>query len=180
MGKPTQALQEAKGAGSASTRDSSQATLSAIGDVSIAAADAVDRISAAPRKTRWLSILGFLLLVYIASCLVAIYTLKSAPWVRAFLAPLAPALIAVFVFWWRQIWKFRARDWKSREQARQNALNSLAHETANSANAIRANLTGFHEVNRQPAAAEHLEQIDRALARIDTALKKSTTGSQNK
>jgi hypothetical protein len=180
MGKLTQTPQEAKGAESAPSREASQATLSAIGDVSIAATDAVDRVSAAPRKTRWLAVLGFLLLVYVASCFAAIYTLKSAPWVRAFLAPLVPVLIAVVVFWRRQVWKFRSRDWKFREQARQNALNSLAHETANSANAIRANLTGFREVNPQPAAAEHLEQIDRALARVGAALKKATTGSQNK
>jgi signal transduction histidine kinase len=179
MGKPTQAPQEVKGDGSASTREASQATLSAIGDVSIAAADAVDRISAAPRKTRWLPVLGFLLLVYVASCFVAIYTLKSAPWVRAFLAPLVPVLIAAAAFWRRQTWKFRSRESKLKEQARQNALNSLAHETANGVNAIRANLTGFREVNPQPAAAEHLEQIDRALARIDAALGKSPAGSRN-
>ncbi|MGD1154221.1 MAG: hypothetical protein ABSA41_00145 [Terriglobia bacterium] len=180
MGEPTKAPQEGEGAEAASKREPSQVTLSAISDVSIAATDAVGRISAAPRKTRWLPIFGFLLLVYITSGFVAIYTLKSEPWVRAFVAPLVPVLIAGVAFWRRQAWKFRSQEWKFKEQARQNALNSLAHETANGVNAIRANLTGFREVNPQPAAAEHLDQIDRALARIDAALEKSIAGFQDK
>jgi signal transduction histidine kinase len=180
MDKLTKAPQQGKGAAATSKREPSQVTLSAIGDVSIAATDAVDRISAGPRKTRWLPILGFLLLVYIACSLVAIYTLKSEPWVRAFPAPLVPVMIAGVAFWRRQAWKFRSQEWKLKVQARQNALNSLAHETANGVNAIRANLTGFREVNPQPAAAEHLEQIDRALARIDAALEKSVAGSHDK
>jgi len=179
MGEPTKAPQEGEGAEAASKREPSQVTLSAISDVSIAATDAVGRISAAPRKTRWLPIFGFLLLVYITSGFVAIYTLKSEPWVRAFVAPLVPVLIAGVAFWRRQAWKFRSQEWKFKEQARQNALNSLAHETANGVNAIRANLTGFREVNPQPAAAEHLEQIDRALAHIDAALEKSMAKPQD-
>jgi hypothetical protein len=180
MGQPTKAPQEGKGAAATSKREPSQVTLSAIGDLSIAATDAVDRVSAAPHKTRWLPILGLLLGVYIASSLVAIYTLKSTPWMRAFLAPLVPVSIAVAAFWRRQAWKFRSREWKFQEQARRNTLNSLAHETANGVNAIRANLTGFREVNPQPAAVEHLEQIDRALARIDAALEKSAADPPNK
>jgi len=180
MGEPTKALQEGEGAEATSKREPSQVTLSAISDLSIAATDAVGRVSGAPRKIRWLPILGFLLLVYVVSSFVAIYTLKSEPWVRAFLTPLVPVLIAWVAFWRRQAWKFRSQEWKFQEQARQNALNSLAHETANGVNAIRANLTGFREVNPQPAAAEHLEQIDRALARIDAAIEKFIAGSQDK
>jgi hypothetical protein len=99
MGQPTKAPQEGEGAAATSKREPSQVTLSAIGDLSIAATDAVERVSAASRKTRWLPILGFLLGVYIASSLVAIYMLKSAPWVRAFLTPLVPVWIAVVAFW---------------------------------------------------------------------------------
>jgi hypothetical protein len=180
MGEPTKAPQGGEGAEAPARRELSQVTLSAISDVSIAATDAVDHISAAPRKTRWLPILGFLLLVYVASSFVAIYTLQSKPRVRAFLTPLVPVLIAVTVFWRRQTWKFRSQGWKFKERARQNTLNSLAHEAANGVNAIRANLMGFREVNPQPAAAQRLEQVDRALARIDAALEKSIGGSQDK
>ena len=180
MGEHTKAPQEGEGAEATSKREPSQVTLSAISDVSMAATEAVGRISAAPRKIRWLPIFGFLLLVYIASSFVAIYTLKSEPWMRAFLTPLVPVLIAGVAFWRRQAWKFRSQEWRFQERARQNALNSLAHDAANGVNAIRANLTGFREVNPQPAAAEHLEQIDRALARIDAALEKSAVGPPNK
>ena len=141
--------------------------------MSVAATEAVGRVAAAPRKTRWLPIFGFLLLVYIAGSLVAIYTHKSPPWVQAFVAPLLLVLIAALAFWRRQVWKFRARDWRFKEKVRQDALNSLAHETANGLNAIRANLAGFEEANSLPAAAEHLKQVERALARIDAALEKA-------
>jgi len=161
------------GAHRESKRDESQITLSAIGDVSVAATEAVGRVAAAPRKTRWLPLLAFMLLVYVAGGLVAIYTHKSAPWVQAFVAPLLLVMIAVFEFWRRQVWRFRARDWRFKEKAKQDALNSLAHETANGVNAIRANLAGFEEADSLPAAAAHLKQVEQTLERIDAALEKA-------
>ena len=143
MTESTKASAGGDGAHRESKREESQVTLSAIGDVSVAATEAVGRVAAAPRKTRWLPIFGFLLLVYIAGSLVAIYTHQSAPWVQAFVAPLLLVLIAALAFWRRQVWKFRARDWRFKEKVQQDALNSLAHETANGLNAIRANLAGF-------------------------------------
>ncbi len=124
-------------------------------------------------STHWLPIFGFLVLVYIAGSVVAIYTHKSAPWVQAFVAPLLLVLIATIEFWRRQVWKFRARDWKFKETVRQDALNSLAHETANGLNAIRANLAGFDEADSLPAAAGHLKQVEQSLGRIDGALAKA-------
>jgi hypothetical protein len=165
------------GAHGASKRVESQVTLSAIGDVSVAATEAVSRVAAAPRKTRWLPIFGFLLLVYIAGAWVAIYTLKSPPWVQAFVAPLPLVLIATLEFWRRQVWKFRARDGRFKEKVQQDALNSLAHETANGMNAIRANLTGFEEAISLPSAAEHLKQVEQTLGRIDAALEKAVAQS---
>ena len=161
------------GAHRESQREASQVTLSAIGDVSVAATEAVGRVAAAPRKTRWLPILGFLLLVYIAGSWVAIYTHKSPPWVQAFVAPLLVVLIATLVFWRRQVWKFRARDWRFKQKVQQDALNSLAHETANGVNALRANLEGFKDASWLPTAAEHLKQVERSLGRIDAALEKA-------
>ena len=170
----------ANGADRESKRMESQATLSAIGDVSVAATAAVGQVAAAPRRTRWLPILGFLLLVYILGSLVAICTLKSAPWARAFVAPLPLELIAALAFWRRQGWKFRAREWRFKARVQQDALNSLAHETANSLNAIRANLAGFSEADSLPAAAEHLKQVERALERIDAATEKAVGQTQAK
>jgi len=161
------------GAHGRSKREESQVTLSAIGDVSVAATEAVGRVAAAPRKTRWLPIFVFLLLVYIVSSLVAIYTHQSLPWVRVFVAPLPLVLIASLEFWRRQVWRFRARDWRFKEKAQQDVLNSLAHETANGLNAIRANLMGFSEADSLPSAAEHLKQVERALERIDATLEKA-------
>jgi hypothetical protein len=161
-------------------RETGQTTLSAIGDVSIAASEVVGRGSAAPRKTRWLTILSFLLLTYLASSLVAIYALKSAPWVQAFVTPLLPVLLAGVAFWRRQVWKFRARGWRLKEQDARNELNSLLHETANGLNAIRANLVGLGEASSVPPAAQHLKLVEQALARMDAALGKSAEGQAGK
>ena len=170
---------DGNGVGAASQREASQVTLSAIGDMSVAATNALGGVSKAPPRTRWLPILGFLLLVYMASSYVAIYSLHSKPWVRAFLAPLLPVLNATLVFWRRQAWKFRARGWRIKERERQDALNSLAHEAANGLNAIRANLADFREVNLDLAAGEHLEQVDHAPARVEAAVEKAEANSQS-
>jgi signal transduction histidine kinase len=164
---------EGNGGHRGAKREASQATLSAIGDVSVAATEAVGRIAAAPRKTRWLPVCGFLLVVYIAASLVAIYTRQSPPWVQVFIAPLFLALIATLEFWRRQVWKFRAGDWRFKERAQREALNSLAHETANALNAVRANLAGFDAADSLPAATEHLKQVEQSLGRIDAALAKA-------
>ena len=174
----TKASQGGDGAHRESKRVESQITLSAIGDVSIAANEAVGRVAAAPRKMRWLPIFGFLVLVYIAGSSVAIYAHKSPPWVQAFVAPLPLVLIAALAFWRRQVWKLRAREWRFKEKVQQDALNSLAHETANGMNAIRANLMGFNEADSLPSAAEHLKQVERALARIEAALEKAVRQTQ--
>jgi len=60
-------------------REVSQVTLSAIGDVSVAATEAVSRVGATSTRTRWLPILSFLFLVYIAGSLAAIYAHNSSP-----------------------------------------------------------------------------------------------------
>ena len=173
MSESMKAGQSGESSLAAPERQAGQATLEAIIDVSIAATDAVGRVAAAPRKTRWLPIASFLVLLYAASSLVAIFTLKSAPWVCAFLTPLLPVLIATGVFWRRQVWKFRSREWRFKEKARQDALNSLAHEAANGTNAIRANLDGALDARNSTAAGEHRKQVERALTRIDAALEKS-------
>jgi len=173
MTESTKASPGGDGAQRQSKREASQVTLSAIADVSVAATDAVGGVAAAPRKTRWLPVAAFLLLVYIAGSMAAIYTYKSAPWVQVFVAPLLPVLIAALAFWRRQVWKFRAGDWRFKEKVQQDALNSLAHETANGLNAIRANLAGFKETNSLPNAAEHLKQVERSLERIDTAVERA-------
>jgi signal transduction histidine kinase len=142
--------------------------------MSVAATDAVSRLAPPPRKWRWLAVFGFLLFVYVVGSLVAIYTLKSEPWFRAFVAPLPLVLIATLTFWRRQVWKVRARDWRFKEKVQRDALNSLAHETANGVNAIRANLAGFEEAESLPSAADHLKQVERSIERIDTALQKAS------
>ncbi len=163
--------------GNALTREGSraegQATLSAIGDVSMAATAAVNGVGAARGKTRWLAILGFLLLAYIAGSMAAIYAHKSPPWAQVFVAPLAVVLLATLAFWRRQVWKFRARHANFKEREQLNRLNSLAHETANGLNAIRANLTGALPSTSEQTAPEHRKQVEQALGRIETALAKA-------
>jgi signal transduction histidine kinase len=156
-----------------SKRAESQVTLSVIGDVSVAATDAIDRVAAAPLQTRWLPIYVFLLFTYVAGSLVAIYTYESEPWVQVFVAPLPLVLIAAVEFWRRQVWKFRAQDRRFKEQVQQDALNSLAHETATGLNAIRANLTALTESDCPANSAEHLEIVERSLGRIAAAVERA-------
>jgi signal transduction histidine kinase len=172
MIKTTQDPTDGNGAHGAPKRADSQITLSAIGDVSVAAVAAVDRGPAAPRPTRWLSIFAFLLLVYVVGSMVAIYAHPSAPWVQVFVAPLPLALIAGLAFWRGRVWKLRARDGQFKKKVQQDALNSLAHETANGLNAIRANLTALELADSLPAATEHLKQVQRGLERIEVAVEK--------
>ncbi len=173
MTNSTQDPSDGNGAHGASKRAESQATLSAIGDVSVAATEAVGRVTAAPGRVRWLPIIGLLFLAYITGCLTAIYLHQSAPWVQVFVAPLPVVLIAVLAFWRRQVWKFRVRDWQFKNRVQQNALDSLAHETANGLNALRANLAGFEDAPSLPAGGEHLRQVQWAMERIGAALEKA-------
>lgn len=154
-------------------REISQATLSTVGDISLAAADSIGHARPAPLATRWLSILGFFLLVYAATCWVTLLSFTRDPWLRAFLAPLFSVLVATVAFWWAQRWKFRAEVQRLKSKAQQNALGSLSHETASAANAIRANLAGFRLAHPQPAQSEYLSAIELATARIDKALQKA-------
>jgi hypothetical protein len=154
-------------------REISQATLSTVGDISLAAADSIGQARPAPLATRWLSILGFFLLVYVATCLVTLFSFRRDPWIRAFLTPLFSVLFATAAFCWAQRWKFRAKSESFKLKAQQNALGSLSHEASSAANAIRANLAGFRLAHPQTAQSEHLSAIELATARIDKALQKA-------
>jgi len=156
-------------------RETAQATLSTVGDISVAATESIGRLASAPGGTRWLPILGFLLLVYIATCLVVLFSFKSDPWVRAFLTPLFAVLIATAAFWRRQVWKLRAKGESFDSKGRQSALGSLSHEASSAANAIRANLTGFWLAYPQAVHSEFLKAIDLATTRIDKALRKANS-----
>jgi hypothetical protein len=57
----------------------------------------------------------------------------------------------------------------------QSALGSLSHEATSAANAIRANLTGFRLAHPQASQPELLNAMERATARIDQAVQKSTS-----
>jgi len=154
-------------------RAESQATLSAIGDVTVAATEAVGRVAAAPRRTRWLPIFAFLIFTYLTGCLAAVYAHPSAPWVQAFAAPAVLALIAALTFWRRQVWKFRARAGRFKLIAKQAALNSLAHETASGLNAIRAAWLGLEDGGSLPSASPHHRQVEQSLRRVEAALEKA-------
>jgi hypothetical protein len=154
-------------------REISQVTLSTLGDISVAATDSIGRAAGAPRATRWFPILGFFLLVYVATCFVTLCSFTSDPRVRAFLTPLFPALVATAPFWWRQRWKFRTMGERFNSKGWQNALGSLSHEASSAANAIRANLAGLRLAHPQASHSELLSAIELATTRIDRALQKS-------
>ncbi len=158
-------------------RELGQATLSTISEVSVAAEETLSRTKAPRRAFRWLAIPGFFLLAYIASSLVAIYALKSEPWVRVFLAPLAPVFLATLAFAWSRRWKSRAQALGAAGEAWRNAAGSLGHEAANGVNAIRANLIAFRLANPPAEGHDHLEEIEQACARLDAAVESSKRSS---
>lgn len=154
-------------------REPSQATLSTVGDITVAATDSIGHLADAPRATRWFPILAFFLLMYVATCLAILFSFKREPWIRAFLTPLFPVLLATAVFWWRQVWKFRAKRASLKLSTLENSLGSLSHEATSGSNAIRANLAGFRLANPQTSQPEFLAAIELATVRIDKALQKS-------
>lgn len=159
---------------SPSNREVSQVTLSTIGDLSMAAADLSGHAAVAGRAIRWLSIMAFLVVVYVVLCFATLFSLKRDPVVRAFLMPLFPALIATLAFWWRQQWKVRAKGANLRLNALKNTLGSISHEASCAANAIQANLAGFRLANPPLSESGHLRAIELATARIGDALQKSS------
>jgi hypothetical protein len=150
-----------------------QVTLSTLSDVSMAANAAMDRVGDVREGTRWVVLLGFFFLVYLATSLFAIKTLDAAPWIRAFVVPLFPVAVATIAFWWRQRWKWRSKGREFQLKTWQDALSSLVHEAANGVNAVRANLIAFRMANPDTALPEHLEQIELAAQRIDHAVQNS-------
>ena len=157
----------------ANTRDVSQVTLSTISDVSMAANAAMDRVADAREGTRWLTLVGFFFLVYLATIVLTIEMFDSTPWVRAFLVPLFPVAIATLAFWWRQRWKLRSQALRFQLKLWKDVISSLGHEAANGVNALRANLIAFRMANPEVALPEHLEQVELATQRIEHAVEKA-------
>lgn len=150
-----------------------QATLSAIGDVSVAASEALSRMEA-PQEMLWKPILIFAMAVYGFSVALAWPVAEfSSPWVRAVLIPAFPVLCAAAAFWWRQKWKCRAKKWQFHLKVWQETLDSVGYEAINSVNAIRANLIGFRLANPEVPMAEHLDVIEQGARRIDRVIQKA-------
>ena len=173
MGSPLQAGQSDGTPGAASTPGQGQATLSAIADVSIAAEGAVQESSPCARGPRGMVLGVFLGLLYMVGSFLVLSRGRISEFAQAFSTPLLCVGIAGLVILPWQIWKWNFRTRRAEREAGRKALNSLAHETANGANAIRANLTALREANPDLAATEHLQRVDRALARLDQAVKRS-------
>jgi len=68
-------------------------------------------------------------------------------------------------FQWRR-WKQRARKSERDLRIWKGALHSVAFETTNAVNAIRANLLDFRQVNPSVAMPEHLDEIETSTQRI--------------
>lgn len=147
-----------------------QTTLSTIGDLGVASRDMFARGNEQRDSHGVLAVIVFFLLVYVLSVAVAGMTLRSSPLVRLLLMPLAPTVCALAAFLISRVWKCRALESKSHLKIWKEALESLAHEAANAANATRANLTGFLDAHPQFKQAEHLEEIEAAVRRIGVAV----------
>jgi hypothetical protein len=154
-------------------REIAQVTLSTIGDVSVAANEALTAVAAAPERTVWRPIILFGLLLYAATAGLAWLLAETSVWIRVVVVPLVPVLAAAAAFWRRQVWKFRGKNAKARFKIWEDALDSVSHEAVNTVNAIRAQLIGFRLENPQMKAPEHLEIIDEETRRIDSIVRKA-------
>lgn len=159
--------------GQPAQREVGQVTLSTIGDVGLAAEDIAKRLAASPRRLRILPIVGCFFLLYLLSAAVGLYTLKSAPWVRVFVAPLAVVAVATGIFAWLERWKARAREIRFKLRVWEGALGSLGHQAANSVNAVRANLIGFRDAYPECRQDEHLAEIESAVQRLAVVVQQS-------
>lgn len=148
-------------------------TFSAIGDVSVAASEAMGQLAELPKQTVWKSIVLFFCAVYAASVAYAWLLPGSSRWFSILVVPLFPVVCASAAFWRRQRWKFRAKEWKVKLKIWQDALESLGFESANAVNAIRANLIGFRLANPEASMPEHLDEIQLGTHRIAAALERA-------
>jgi hypothetical protein len=81
--------------------------------------------------------------------------------------PVAIAVIAAAA-WLRA--RARARLLAAQLKSCRAALQSVRQETANAANAIRANLLDFRQENPAPRAPEHLDEIETGTRRVAAAV----------
>jgi hypothetical protein len=153
-------------------RATGQVTLSTIGDVSVAAAEKVGRVAASRRvRKRW--IILFFLVLYAVTGWLGVHFLRAAPWVRVFIVPLLPVLVATFAFGWRQKTNARAQNVRFRLKIWQDALEGLGHASANGITAIRANLVSFRVANPRVSGGIHLDEIEGATRRIEDVIQQS-------
>jgi len=153
-------------------REPTQVTLSVIGDVSVAASEAMG-ISEAPKAVTWWTSALFFLLIYLFSLGAGWLVRGEASLPTIALIALGPVVVATIVFWRCRVWRFRAKTWKRQVEIMEEALFSLRYEAANAANAIRANLIGFRLANPQVLMPEHLDVIQMETERIDLVVQKS-------
>lgn len=163
----------AEGSGKKERRGPAQVTLSTIGDVAVASSDVIAKLDGVPRKPGWRSLLAFFLFVYGATLGVAWLLTEPGSWPNLLLAVLFPVLCATAAFWWRQQWKFRARESRFKLKVWQEALDSVGYEAINAVNAIRANLIGFRLANPTVSEPKHLEVIEDGAKRIDAAIQQA-------
>jgi hypothetical protein len=154
-------------------RERSQRTISIIGDVSLAASDAVDAAGLAGTRASWVALFLFVAGVYAGSIAAARFVVPTLTPRQYLLVPLLPSLCAAFAFRLRQHWKLRAGNRERKIKIWQEALDSLGHEAANGVNAVRANLMAFLQVQGDPAPSEHLRQVEDATRRIESAVRSS-------
>lgn len=145
------------------------------GNASLAAFEQdLSQLSQVPQGTIWKPIVIFFVVLFGSSVALAWPLAEhSSAWLRALLIPAFPVLCATALFWRRQSWKFRAKDWKFKLKVGQEVLDSVGYEAINAVNAIRANLIGFRLANPNVSMAEHLDEIENGAHRIDRVIQKS-------
>jgi HEAT repeat protein len=149
-------------------REPAQRTLSAIGDVGVAVSDRMGQAAPARRRS-WFALLSFTLLVY-GLTLAAGWLVGLRDTLALAYLPLASTLPAFAAFWFYQQWKVRAQEREAKAKAWQKALETVAYESANAANAIRANLLGMYSAHSDAARAAHLQEIDLAARRLEAVV----------
>lgn len=152
-------------------REPAQVTLSTIGDVSLAVSDSMRRPNTAGGMSLLVASATAAAAIYLLSVLLAAMLGVASP-IRWW-APLFPSACAAAVLFLWQRAKAQARAHERELAGSRKAIERLAYEASNAANAIRANLIG-HEMDPEgPNASAHVKEIGAAVERLCESMQRS-------
>lgn len=151
----------------------SNATLSTIRDLSVAASSAAEGNIHRPSSSSWIPLVLFFFAFEAVSAASARFLLPSLLWKEAVAVTFLPVFGATVLFWLRGRVKARARVAKTHANETEEALKSFGYEAANAVNAIRANLIGVTLAHPDNSATTYLNEVKQGVDRIEAAINRA-------